>query len=187
MARLIYSMLCSLDGYIEDADGGFDWLTPSPETHAFVNDVERGIGTYLYGRRLYETMTVWETDPSLASETPEMADYAAIWVEADKIVYSSTLAAVSTSRTELRRQFDADEVGRLMAASDRDITIGGPTLAAHAFAADLVDEVSLYVVPVIVGGGKRVLPADVRLDLDLIQEHRFGDGTMYLRYQRRGS
>lgn len=185
MARLIYSAIMSLDGYIEDEAGNFDWAAPDDEVHAFVNERERETGTYLYGRRMYETLAVWETDPALAAHSPLTRDYAQIWQGADKIVYSTTLAAVPTARTRIERHFDPEVVRRMVAAAERDISIGGPGLAAPAFEAGLVDECQLYVVPVIVGGGKRCLPRGIRLQLELLEEHRFTGGTVYLRYRTR--
>jgi dihydrofolate reductase len=185
MARLIYSAIMSLDGYIEDETGNFDWAAPDDEVHAFVNERERNTGTYLYGRRMYETMAVWETDPALAAHSPITRDYAQIWQAAEKIVYSTTLAAVSTARTRIERHFDPEAVRRMVAAAERDISIGGPALAARAFEAGLVDECQLYVAPVLVGGGKRCLPRGIRLQLELLDEHRFTGGMVYLRYRTR--
>jgi dihydrofolate reductase len=181
MAKLIYSTLASLDGYTEDQDGRFDWAAPDEEVHAFVNDLERRVGTYLYGRRMYEVMRLWETTPT--DEPAVMLDYAEIWQGADKIVYSKTLDDVSTARTKLEREFGADAVRRLKAASTRDIAVGGPGLAAHALRAGVVDEYHLMAVPAVVGGGKRALPEGFRLDLELLDERRFGNGTVYLRYR----
>ncbi len=183
MARLIYGAIMSLDGYIEDETGNFGWAAPDDEVHAFVNERERDTGTYLLGRRMYETLAVWETDPALAAHSPITHDYAQIWQAAEKIVYSTTLAAVPTARTRIERHFDPAAVRRLIAAAERDVSIGGPALAAHAFEAGLVDECRLYVVPVIVGGGKRCLPRDIRLQLELLDEHRFTGGVVYLRYR----
>lgn len=185
MARLIYSAIASLDGYIEGPDGRFDWAEPDPEAHAFINELERPIGTFLLGRRMYETMAVWETDPSLAEHSPEMADFAALWQAAEKIVYSTTLSEVVTSQTRLERSFDPDAVRELKASTDGDLGISGPDLAAHAFQASLVDELHYFVVPAIVGGGKPALPADVRLDLKLTEERRLSGGMVFLRYDVR--
>jgi dihydrofolate reductase len=182
MAKLIYSAIASLDGYIEDADGRFDWATPSEEAHAFINELEAPVGTYLYGRRMYETMVGWETDPALAEHSPAMRDFAAVWQAADKVVYSSTLAEVSTRRTRIERRFDADEVRELKAAAGSDLAIGGAELAGHAFAAGLVDECHAFLAPALVGGGKRALPDHVRLDLELTDQRRFESGMVYLRY-----
>jgi dihydrofolate reductase len=181
MAKLIYSAIASLDGYIEDANGKFDWAAPDEEVHAFVNDLERPVGTYLYGRGLYETMVAWETlDPG---ESPAMRDYADIWRAADKVVYSTTLDAVSSERTLLEREFHPEAVLALKAGADRDISIGGPGLAAAALRARLVDECRLLLVPVVVGAGKPVFDAGARIDLDLLDERRFAGGVVHLRYR----
>jgi dihydrofolate reductase len=185
MAILSYSMICSLDGYICDTDGNFEWAEPDAEVHAFVNDREREIGTYLYGRRLYETMAVWELEPALAEHSPEMADYADLWKRADKIVYSTTLDDAPTTRTRLARSFDPDEVRTLKADAESEITIGGAALAATALRAGLVDVVGLYVVPVVVGSGTPVFPTDLRLDLELLDQRRFTNGTLYVTYRPR--
>jgi len=182
VGRLIYSSIASLDGYIEDETGDFGWAAPDHEVHAFVNDLERPIGTYLYGRRMYDTMVYWETTGDATSESPESRDYAAVWRAADKIVYSRTLTSVSSSRTGLEHSFDPAAVVQLKEASDRGLGIGGPDLAGQALAAGLVDEIQLFLVPVLVGGGKPALPPGVRLDLDLLGERRFRGGTIYLRY-----
>ncbi|MGH2973295.1 MAG: dihydrofolate reductase family protein [Solirubrobacterales bacterium] len=182
MARLIYSFIASLDGYIEDADGRFDWAAPSEEAHAFINELEAPVGTYLYGRRMYQTMVGWETDPALVEGSPATRDFAAIWQAAEKIVYSSTLAEASTRRTRIARQFDAGEVRELKAAASLDLGVGGAKLAGHALAAGLVDECHAFLAPAVVGGGKRALPDHVRLDLELTDEHRFESGMVYLRY-----
>jgi dihydrofolate reductase len=183
LAKLIYSAIMSLDGYIEDQDGKFDWGEPDEQVHQFVNDLERAVATYLYGRRMYETMAVWETDPSFAAASPVYRDFASIWQAADKIVYSHTLQTVSTLRTRLERDFDPAAVRRLKATAAQDLSVGGPGLAAHAFKAGLVDECYLFLVPVVVGGGKQALPIDLRLDLELLEERRFGSGMLYLRYR----
>jgi dihydrofolate reductase len=185
MAKLIYSAISSLDGYIEDEAGGFDWAVPDDEVHAFVNDLERSAGTYLYGRRMYETMVGWETDPSLAAQSPLMRDFAASWQAADKVVYSTTLDAPSTARTRIERAFDADQVRQMKASASRDLTVGGPDLAAQAFRAGLVDECHLVLTPLIVGGGKPSLPDGVRLELELLEERRFAGGTVHLHYRTR--
>lgn len=185
MARLIYSAIMSLDGYIEDRDGRFDWAMPDEEVHRFINDLERAAGTYLYGRRMYATMAGWETDPSLAAESPFMRDFAAIWQAADKIVYSRTLETASTARTRIERDFKPEAVGQLKATSEHDILIGGPDLATSAFRAGLVDECHLFLAPIVVGGGKRSLPDNVRLELELLEERRFGNGMVHLRYRIR--
>jgi dihydrofolate reductase len=183
MARLIYSAISSLDGYIEDRDGRFDWAAPDEEVHRFINNLERAAGTYLYGRRMYETLMVWETDPGLAADSPITRDFAEVWQAADKIVYSRTLQAASTRKTQLKRNFDPEAVLQLKKTVEQDILIGGPELAAHAFRAGLIDECQLFLTPIIVGGGKPFLPANVRLELELLEERRFGNGVVFLRYQ----
>jgi dihydrofolate reductase len=182
MADLIYAALASLDGYIEDEGGKFDWAKPDEEVHSFVNELERGVGTYLYGRRLYETLAVWETLP-LDEQPGYIRDYAELWRDSDKIVYSRTLDAPSTSRTRIERDFDADAVRRLKDEAERDLAVGGAELAAEAFRAGLVDELHLLLAPVLVGGGKRALPDDVRLPLELVGEHRFNSGFVHLHYR----
>jgi dihydrofolate reductase len=182
MGRLIYTAIASLDGHVVDADGSFDWAAPDEEVHAFVNDQEREVGTYLLGRRMYEVLVAWE---SMDDEAPVMRDYAQIWRSADKLVYSSTLDEVRSARTRLERRFEPGAVRRLVAEAGTDVSIGGPTLAAHAIRAGLVDEFQLYVTPVVVGGGTSWLPDDVRLDLSLVDEHRFANGVVHLRYRRR--
>lgn len=184
MARLIYAALSSLDGFIEDEEGRFDWAEPSDEVHQFVNDLERAAGTYLYGRRMYETMAAWETDQ--AAQSPVTRDYAAIWQAAEKIVFSTTLLEVSTRRTRLERAFEPVAVRDLKAARDQDLLIGGPNLAARAFAADLVDECHLFLAPVVVGGGKRCFPSR-RLPLQLLEQRCFDNGMVYVRYRTRPS
>ncbi len=183
MARLIYSAISSLDGYTEDVTGNFDWAAPDEEVHRFVNDLERPAGTYLYGRRMYETMQAWETDPSLAIGSPVLRDYAEIWQAADKIVYSRTLPAVSTRKTRLERAFDPEAVRRLKETAGPELLIGGPELAAQALHSGLVDECHLFLTPVIVGGGKKALPDGIRLDLELLDERRFTSGVVFLRYR----
>jgi dihydrofolate reductase len=186
MAKLIYSALTSLDGYVEDADGKVDWAEPDEEVHAFVNDLERSIGTYLYGRRMYETMVFWERPPDLTSQPACIQDFAEIWRKADKIVYSKTLTTVSSARTRIERQFDPEAVRQLKLTASADITVGGPELAAQAIDAALVDEYQLFLSPVVVGGGKRSLPGnDVRLNLELLEERRFRNGTVFLHYKTR--
>lgn len=184
MANLIYSAISSLDGYIADETGNFDWAAPDMEVHAFVNDLERPIGTYLYGRRMYETMVFWETAHSLVDPPPAVADYAQIWQAADKVVYSTTLDAVSSARTRLEREFDPDAVRALKASSPRDLGVGGSHLAARAIEAGLVDEYHLFLVPFVVGGGTRALPDGVRFGLELADERRFAAGTVHLRYRK---
>jgi dihydrofolate reductase len=185
MGRLISTGIVSLDGYINDASGNFDWAAPDEEVHAFVNQLERSAGTYLYGRRLYEVMKVWEFVPQLPDQSAVMLDYAELWRAADKIVFSTSLTAASTPRTRIERTFDPDAVARLKADDERDISIGGPTLAAGAIAAGLVDEYRLFLCPVLVGGGTAFFPDGAGADLELLDEHRFGSGVVYLRYASR--
>ncbi len=185
MGKLIYAINASLDGFTEDATGSFDWSEPDEEIHLFYNDMMRGIGTQLLGRRMYETMAVWETDPSFAEESAIQADFAAAWQDSDKLVYSTTLEEPFTKRTRVVRTFDADEVRALKAASSADLLVGGPGLAAVALRAGVVDEVRLALLPVTVGGGKPAFPTDVRLDLELVHEHRFGNGTVQVSYRVR--
>ena len=185
MGDLIYTALQSLDGYVADEQGEFGWAKPGEEVHAFVNDLTRPIGTHLFGRRMYGVMAVWERPEELPGMTEAMRDFAALWRTTDKVVYSRTLDSVSTERTRLEREFDADAVRALKQSSERDLAIGGPELAASAFRADLVDELQIFVVPAIVGGGTESLPAGVRLDLELVEERRFDNGTAYLRYRTR--
>jgi dihydrofolate reductase len=180
MAKLIYGAIMSLDGYVADEDGNFDWAEPDEEVHAFVNDMQRPIGTYLYGRRLYDVMVAWET---MADEHPLMRDYAEIWRAADKIVYSRSLEKVSSERTRIERSFDPDAVQKMKSAEDRDISVGGPELASQAIRAGLVDEIHLFLAPAVVGGGTRALPDGVRLTLELLDERRFDNGVIYLRYR----
>ncbi len=183
MAKLIYAPIASVDGYIEDESGSFDWAAPSDEVHAFVNDLERPVGTHLLGRRMYETMTYWETGPSEGEHSDVGRDFAELWRGADKVVYSRTLETAATARTRVEREFDPEAVRQLKATAARDISVGGPELAAQALAAGVVDELHLFLVPVVVGGGKRALPFGVRLELDLLDERRFADGTVFLRYR----
>jgi dihydrofolate reductase len=186
MARLIYSVIASLDGYVADEDGRFDWAEPDAEVHAFVNDLERPVGTYLYGRRTYETMVFWESPPDLPDQPSFVQEFAEIWRSADKIVYSNTLQAVTSAKTRIERDFDAEAVRQMKGAAGRDLTVGGPDLAAQAIEAGLVDEYRLFLVPVVVGGGKRFLPENsVRVNLELLDERRFRNGTVYLHYRIR--
>jgi dihydrofolate reductase len=182
MAKLIYSAITSLDGYVADADGNFDWGEPDEEVHTFINDLERPVGTYLYGRRLYEVMVDWET-MHLDDQPPSMRDFAEIWRAADKVVYSRTLQTVSSERTRIEREFDAAGIRRLKENSRSDITIGGAELAGQAIAEGLVDECHLFLAPVLVGGGKRALPAGVHAELELLDERRFRSGVVYLHYR----
>jgi dihydrofolate reductase len=184
MARLIYSAIQSLDGYVADEDGKFDWAEPDEEVHGFANELERMVGTHLYGRRMYEVMAFWETAHTLGDQPSYVRDFAEIWQAAEKIVYSRTLETVRSARTRIERDFEPEAVGRLKAAAGRDLAVGGPELAAQAIEAGLVDECHLFVVPVVVGGGKRSLPDGVRVDLELLDERRFASGVVYLRYRR---
>jgi dihydrofolate reductase len=185
VARLIYTAITSLDGYVNDTDGNFDWAEPSDEVHAFVNDLERPIGMYLYGRRLYEVMVAWET-MNLAGQSAVIQDYAQLWRAAEKIVYSKTLQATTSARTRIERAFDLEAVRQMKAQSARDISVGGPTLAASAIKAGLVDEYRFFVTPVVVGGGTPSLPDHVRLKLELLDERRFGNGVVHLHYRAIG-
>jgi dihydrofolate reductase len=185
MARLLYSAIASLDLYTADPEGDFSWAAPDAEVHAFVNDMERPVGTYLYGRRMYETMVFWENPDLLRDDQPAIADYAAIWQAAEKVVYSTTLGAPTGARTRVERAFDPDAVARLKAQATSDLGIGGPTLAAAALAAGLVDEVHLLLAPVVIGGGTPALPDGLRLDLELIAERRFASGFALLAYRIR--
>lgn len=181
MAKLIYSAIMSLDGYIADKNGNFDWAMPDEEVHSFVNELERPAGTYLYGRRMYEVMAVWQTLQT-DDEPSVIAEFADIWRAADKVVYSSTLKTASTPGTRIEQRFDPEAVRQMKASAGRDLSIGGPTLAAHAFRAGLVDVCDLFITPVIVGGGTSAFPDNVRLDLTLQDERRFRNGMVYLHY-----
>lgn len=183
MAKLIYAGIMSLDGYTADANGKFDWSMPDEEVHSFVNDLERPIGTYLYGRRMYEVMSAWE-DMSLSQEPPVVRDYAEIWRSTDKIVYSTSLERPSSARTRIEREFDAGAVQSLKKSSEQDMSIGGTVLAAQAIKAGLVDEFCLFLTPVVVGGGKQFLPDGVGMTLELLDERRFRNGVVYLRYAK---
>lgn len=184
MGKLIYSAIASLDGYVEDESGGFRWAAPDAEVHAYINDLERPIGTYLYGRRMYETMVYWETvDDHDAEET---RDYALLWRDTDKIVYSQTLESTSSERTSLERRLDPAAVTTLKESSEGDLSIGGAEIAGHAMRLGLVDECHLFLCPILVGGGKRALPDGVRLDLSLWAERRFDNGVVHLHYRVRG-
>jgi dihydrofolate reductase len=185
VAKLINSAIASLDGYVADEDGNFDWAVPDEEVHAFINDLDRPVGTYLYGRRIYETMVGWETDPTLADRSPLMRDFAEIWRAADKIVYSRTLERVTSARTRIERDFDPEAVRQMKALAGRDLIVGGPDLAAHAIRAGLVDEWHLFVTPIVVGGGKRSVPDNIRVKLELLDERRFEGGVVYLHYRTR--
>jgi dihydrofolate reductase len=183
MAKLIYSAIASLDGYVEDDQGTFDWAAPDEEVLAFVNELERPIGTYFYGRRMYETMAYWETAGTARELSPMSRDFAEIWLSAEKIVYSRTLRSASTARTRIEHDFDAGAVRRLKETSQADITIGGAELAGQAIAHRLVDECHLLLGPIVVGGGKRALPSNVRAELELVSERRFRSGVVHLRYR----
>ena len=183
MADLIYTSNVSLDGFIEDDRGRFDFTVPSDEVFAFITDLERSAGTYLYGRRLYETMAVWETDPGLGARSELMADFADMWQAADKVVYSTTLEEVATAKTRLERSFDADAIRTMKASATGHLTVGGANLAGQVFEAGLMDECRLFICPVLVGGGKPALPRDMRVDLELIDEQRFSSGVIYVRYR----
>jgi dihydrofolate reductase len=185
MAKLIYTAITSLDGYVADEEGKFDWAAPDEEVHAFVNDLTRPIGTYLYGRQIYEVMAYWETARTVPDQPPVVEDFANIWQAADKIVYSKTLDGVSSSRTRIEREFDPDAVRQMKASAGRDLTVGGPDLAAQAIRAGLVDEYHLFLTPIVVGGGKQALPDNVRVELELLDERRFGNGTVHLYYRTR--
>jgi dihydrofolate reductase len=182
MAKLIYVTNVSLDGYIEDENGRFDWSEPDTEQFVFITDLIRPVATYLYGRRIYDTMAVWETDPSFAAHSAPMADFTDVWKAADKVVYSTTLDAPYTERTRLERSFDPDAVRELKTAATSDLAVAGADLAAQAFGAGLVDEVHLFVSPVLIGGGKPALPSGLRIDLELLDTRRFDSGIHYVRY-----
>ncbi len=185
MARLTYAVLASLDGYVADETGNFDWAAPGEDVHRFINELERSVGTYLFGRRLYEIMAVWQDFPDIEQEPDVIRDYAAIWQAADKIVYSATLTAVATPKTRLERSFDPQSVRTMVNDREQDVSIGGPTLASHALRAGIVDDIHLFIVPHIVGGGTPCWPAGGRFALDLVQQERFSDGTVYLHYSAR--
>jgi dihydrofolate reductase len=185
VGRLIYSAITSLDGYVADEDGNFDWAAPDEEVHRFVNDLERPVGTYLYGRRMYEVMLFWETAETAADQPTAGQDFAEIWRAADKVVYSRTLETQSSARTRIEREFDPDAVAQMKASAEQDIGVGGSDLAAQAIRAGLVDELHLFLNPVVVGGGTRALPDDVRLDLELLDELRFAGGVVHIHYRIR--
>jgi dihydrofolate reductase len=183
MAKLIYAAIASLDGYVEDEEGRFQWAAPDEEVHAFVNDLERPIGTYLYGRRMYETMVFWETAGTETDGPTVYSEYARMWRAAEKTVYSRTLQTVASARTRIEREFDRDAVRRLKQSSQTDLSVGGAELAAHAIGAGLVDECHLFLCPIVVGGGKRALLDNVRAQLDLLDERRFRSGVVHLHYR----
>lgn len=182
MAKLIYTAITSLDGYVADTEGNFDWSEPDEEVHAFVNELERPVGTYLLGRRMYDVLVVWEA-MNTKDEPRVIQDFAEIWRAKDKIVYSKTLKSVSSARTRIERKFDAESIRELKARADRDISVGGPNLAAQAIKAGLVDEYQLFLSPVVIGGGNPMLPSNVRVDLELVGERRFANGVIYLNYR----
>lgn len=183
LAKLIYGMNMSLDGYIEDERGAFDWAPPDDDVFAFITDFMGSAGTYLYGRRLYETMAVWETDPALAAHSDLTANFAKVWQAAEKVVYSTTLAAVSTAKTRIERHFDVDAVRDLKAAATDDLLVGGPNLATQALKAGLVDECQLFVWPVVLGGRNPALVTEGRVELELLDQRRFSNGVVHLRYR----
>jgi dihydrofolate reductase len=183
VGRLLYLAIMSLDGYVADDQGRYDWARPDDEVFGFVNDLERPVGTHLYGRRLYQEMVGWETIDTGAGQSPLMLDFARIWQAAGKVVYSRSLEAVSTARTRIERNFDPEAVRQMKARADRDITVGGATLAGEAIKAGLVDEYHLVISPVVVGGGLRALPGQVRVQLELLDERRFGNGVVHLHYR----
>jgi dihydrofolate reductase len=184
MAKLIYSAIASLDGYVEDESGSFGWAAPDEEVHAFVNDLERPVGTYLFGRRMYETMVFWETGEATAEDQPDvMRDFAAIWRAAEKVVYSRSLEGVSSARTRIERSFELAAIRGMKDSAERDISIGGADLAAQAIAAGLVDECHLFLAPIVIGGGKRALPDRCRVELELLDERRFEGGFVHLHYR----
>ena len=187
MGKLIYSMIASLDGYVSDPDGNFGWGAPPEESHEFINENTRSVGTYLYGRRMYETMVYWETAHTVPDQPPFILEWAGIWQAADKIIYSTTMDEVASDRTRIEPTFDPGTVRKLKTESDSDLAVSGPHLAAQAIRAGLVDEYQLFVAPAIVGGGNPFLPHDVRVDLELLDERRFGNGMVYLRYGVQGS
>jgi dihydrofolate reductase len=186
MAKLIYSAITSLDGYVADEQGKFDWARPDEEVHAYVNERSRPIGTYLLGRRMYEVLRYWDDPPDLASQPDVIRDFAEIWRSADKVVYSTRLDSTSTARTRLDRSFDPGEVRRMKRESEADLSVGGPALAADALRAGLVDGLEQFVNPVVVGGGTAWLPSDLRLELELAEERRFAGGVVHLRYSTGG-
>ncbi len=183
MGRLVYSAIASLDGYLADADGDFSWAEPSAEVHGFINELEQSVGTHLMGRRMYELMAVWDDLPDIENQSPEMREYAQLWAGVDKVVYSSTLPAVSAPRTRLEREFDPMAVRAFVESTPADVSVGGPTLASHAFTAGIVDEIHLFLVPAIIGGGLSCWPVGSRAELELMRREGFADGTVYLHYR----
>jgi dihydrofolate reductase len=183
VAKLIFSGITSLDGYIEDNGGNFDWAAPDEEVFSFINDLERPIGTYLYGRRMYETMVYWETAQALADQSSSEREFTEIWQATDKIVYSESLNTVTSAKTRIERRFDPNLILEMKSVNERDITVNGPNLAAQALKAGLVDEYQLFLTPVVLGGGKPSLPNDVRLECELLSERRFRSGVVFLQYR----
>jgi dihydrofolate reductase len=183
LSKLIYSAIASLDGYIEDHDGNFNWGVPVDEAHAFINNLMRPIGTHLYGRRMYEVMMAWETDSSLGEQSPTMADFARLWQAAEKVVYSQTLKSVSTARTRIARTFEAESIRQMKQELEADLVIGGPELAANAFKAGLIDECYVFLAPITVGRGKPAFPQAIHVHLGLLDQRRFTDGMVYLHYK----
>ncbi len=186
MAKLTYAAICSLDGYVADADGNFSWARPDDELHSYVNDLERPIGTYLYGRRMYETMVFWETAEVAPDQCDPASEYAEIWRATEKVVFSRSLDGVSSEKTRLEREFDPEAIRRLVAEAERDLSIGGSELAGEAIRAGLVDEYHLFINPIVVGAGTAALPSDAHVELELVNEHRFGSGVIHLHYRARG-
>ena len=183
MGKLIYSPITSLDGFVEDEDGRFDWAAPDEEVHAFVNDLQRPVGTYLYGRRMYETMVFWETAATSEEQSAIFRDYTEIWRGAEKVVFSRTLETASSARTRIEATFDTEMIRRIKGSAPGDLAIGGAELAALAFRANLIDECHLFLNPIVVGGGKQALPSKVRTRLALLDERRFGNGVVHLHYR----
>jgi dihydrofolate reductase len=186
MAKLIYSGICSLDGYVADKDGDFSWARPDDELHAFVNELERPIGTYLYGRRMYETMVFWETAEVPPGQCDPASDYVDIWRAAEKVIFSRTLERASSAKTRIEREFDPEEIRRLVGDADRDLSIGGSELAGEAITAGLVDEYHLFINPIVVGGGTAALPSGARVELELADQRRFASGVIHVHYRSRG-
>jgi len=184
MASLIYSTIMSLDGYVADAQGNFDWAEPDEQVHSLINDLQRSIGTYLLGRKMYEVLIAWDNADALANAPTYMQDFAKMWQAVDKVIYSQTLDSVSSARARIERNFDPRAVQQMKIQVDADISVGGPSLADHAFKAGLVDECHFFVAPVVIGGGTQALPNNVRLPLRLLDERRFESGMVYLRYRK---
>lgn len=185
MAKLIYTAISSLDGYVADVEGNFEWSAPDEEVHRFVNDLERPIGTYLLGRRMYEVMRYWDTAPTGDHEPSAGQEYAKIWQATDKIVYSKSLHRVSAGNTRIEREFEPEAIKQLKTTATRDVSVGGPTLAAQALKLGLVDECHLFLSPIIVGGGNPALPDNVRLGFELLDTRRFANGVVHLHYRVR--